>query len=385
MLYTFLYTFVADHYQYVANIGLIALAAAGISILLGSKQKVLMPVAGIALVVLFAFLTWRQCGMYADIDTLWRVTCARNPGSWMAHVNLGNCLRQKGKPDEAIAQYEEALRLDPKEAEAHHNIGLSLMQKGKVDDAIAQYRQALQLNPKLLNAYVNLGDALLQEGKADDAMAQYLAALKINPDDPMAHYNLGTVLFRQGKLDEAIAHFERAVQIKPDYSDAHDNLGGALAEKGRLDEAIAHFQEALRINPQNAEAWNNLGHAMLQKGQAGAALASFQQAVQLKPDYAEACDSLAWMLATVSNASWRDGKRSMELAQHANKLAKGRNPWFLRTVAAADAEIRRFDDAIQNAQAAIKLAQASGQSNLVEQLNGDLKLYTAGRAFPLGK
>lgn len=384
MLYTFRYTFVADHYQYVASIGLIALAAAGISVALGSKQRVLA-VAGIALVLLLAFLSWRQCGMYADIETLWRTTCTRNPGSWMAHVNLGNALRQEGKPDDAIAQYEEALRLDPKEAEAHHNIGLTLMQKGKVDDAIAQYRQALQFDPKLLSAYVNLGDALLQKGKADDAMAQYIAALKIKPDDAMTHYNLGTVLFQQGKLDEAIAHFEQAVKIQPDYSDAQDNLGIVLAEKGRLDEAIAHFQEALRINPRNAEAHNNLGHAMLQKRQAGAALASFQQAVQLKPDYAEACDSLAWMLATVSDASWRDGKRAVELASHANQLAKGRNPFFLRTLAAADAEVGRFNDAIRIAQAAGKLAQASRQSNLVEQLNGDLKLYSAGRAFPTGK
>jgi tetratricopeptide (TPR) repeat protein len=117
-----------------------------------------------------------------------------------------------------------------------------------------------------------------------------------------------------------------------------------------LGEAIVHFQEALRIDPQNAEA----------------------------------CDSLAWVLSTVSDASWRDGKRAVGLAQQANQLAKGQNPSFLRTLAAADAELRRFDQAIQNVQAAIKLAQASGQSNLVEGLNSDLKMYSAGHSFPSG-
>ncbi len=351
MLYTFLYSFVADHYQYVASIGLIALAAAGMSITLGSKQKFLLPVSGIGLVLLLAFLTWRQCGMYTDIDTLWRITFVRNPGSWMAHNNLGNSLRQHGKPDEAIAQYQEVLRLDPQKAEAHYNIGLALMQKGKPEDAIFQYRQALELDPNYLDAYVNLGDALLQEGKVDDAVAQYVAALKIRPNDAVAHYNLGTVLFRQGKVDEAIAHFERAVQIRPDYSDAQNNLGSALFRAGRLGEAVAHFQEALRIDPQNADA----------------------------------CDSLAWVLATVSDASMRDGKRAVEFAQRANQLAKGQNPLFLRTLAAADADLRRFDEAIRNAQAAIKLAQASGQSNLVELLNSDLKLYNAGHSFPSAK
>lgn len=351
MLYTFLYSFVADHYQYVASIGLIALAAAGLSIALGSKQKVLTAVAGSGLVLFLAFLTWRQCGMYTDIDTLWRITCARNPSSWMAHNNLGNCLRREGKSDEAIAQYQEVLRLKPKSAEAHYNIGMALTQKGELDDAIAQYRQAVQLDPKYSDAYINLGSALLHEGEVDDAMAQYLTALKISPNDATAHYNLGTVLLRQGKVDEAVAQLEQAVQINADYADAQSNLGTALLHQGHLGRATAHFQEALRINPQDAGA----------------------------------CDGLAWILATVSDASSRDGKRAVELARHANQLAKGQNPVYLRTLAAADAELRRFDEAIQNAQAAITLAQVSGQSNLVELLNNDLKLYRAGRSFPSGK
>jgi tetratricopeptide (TPR) repeat protein len=385
MLYTFLYSFVADHYQYVASIGLIALAAAGISIAVDSRQKIPMLVAGTGLVLLLAVLTWRQCGMYADVNTLWRATLERNPGSWMAHNNLGNCLRQEGKFDEAMAQYHEALRSEPDNTRTLYNIGTALMQKGRVDDAITQYRQVIQVDPNYLDAYINLGDALLKEGKVDDAMAQYLTALKIRPNDAMAHYDLGTVLVRQGKLDEGIAQFERAVQIEPDNAEAQGNLGCALAQEGRLDEAITHFQEAMRIDPRNAEVCNNLGHALLQQGRAGAAFASFKDAVQLKPDCAEACDSLAWMLATVSEASWRDGKRAVELAQRANQLAKGQNPSFLRTLAAADAELQRFDEAIQNAQAAMKLAQASGQTNLVEYLNGDLKLYSAGRSFPSGK
>lgn len=385
MLYTFLYSYVADHYQYVASIGLIALGAAGISFAFGSRQKVLAPVAGIGFVLLLAFLTWRQCVMYADIDTLWKITIARNPSSWLAHNNLGNCLRQEGKVDDAMAQYQEALRFEPENTITLYNIASALVQKGKLDDAIAQYREVLRVNPKYLDAYVNLGDALLKKGQLDEATAQYIAALKIKPNDAMAHYNLGTVLLQQGKKDEAIAHFEEAVQINPDYADAQDNLGSVLAQEGRVNEAIAHFQEALRINPENAEAWNNLGLVLLHKGQVGRAVASFQQALQLKPDYAEACNNLAWMLATISDGSLRDGKRAVELAQHANRLAKGQNPSFLRTLAAADAELRRFDAAIQNAQAAIKLAQTSGQSNLVEHLDSDLKLYSAGLSFPAGK
>lgn len=349
MLYTFLYSYVADHYQYVANIGLITLAAAGITIAIGSKEKALAPVAGCGLVLLLAVLTWRQCGMYADIDTLWRTTLDRNPASWMAYNNLGNCLHQEGKLDQAISQYREALRFETEDSRTLYNIGSILVQQGKLDDGIVQFQKAIQIDPDYSDAYINLGDALLQQGKEQDAGAQYLAALKIKPNDAMAHYDLATVLVRQGKLDEAIAHLERAVQIDPDDSRAQNNLGSVLLRKGRLGEAIAHLQEALRIDPQNAEA----------------------------------CDSLAWVLATVSDPSRRDGKQAVELAQQANELAKGQNPSFLRTLAAADAELRRFEEAIQNAKAAIILAQASGQSNLVECLNSDLKIYGAGHSFPL--
>jgi Flp pilus assembly protein TadD len=174
------------------------------------------------------------------------------------------------------------------------------------------------------------------------------------------------------------------VQIKPDYTDAQNNLGITLMQEGRFDEAVARFQDELQINPEDAEAYNNLGSALLHQGQAEAAIACFHQSLKLKPDYADACDNLAWVLATVSKASLRDGNQAVELAGHASQLAGGQNPQFLRTLAAAEAGIGQFDKAMQTAQAAIKLAQAAGKSNLVDRLNSDLKLYRAGLSFPSG-
>jgi tetratricopeptide (TPR) repeat protein len=111
------------------------------------------------------------------------------------------------------------------------------------------------------------------------------------------------------------------------------------------------------------------------------AITHYQKALQIKSDNAEAQNNLAWVLATALQASLRNGHQAVELAQQANQLAGGENPIILRTLAAAYAKAGRFSDAQRSAQKAMALARAAGQSDLVEQLNGELKLYTAGLPF----
>jgi len=116
MLYTFVYSFVADHYQYLACIGPIALAVAAME-----RKPLLQPILGAALLIMLGILTWRQCEMYADPEMLWRATLRRNPTSWMAHDILGNDLLRKGKLDEAIVHFQKALEIKPDYAEAQNN------------------------------------------------------------------------------------------------------------------------------------------------------------------------------------------------------------------------------------------------------------------------
>ena len=111
------------------------------------------------------------------------------------------------------------------------------------------------------------------------------------------------------------------------------------------------------------------------------AITHYQKALQIKSNSAEAQNNLAWVLATALQASLRNGPQAVELAQQANQLDGGENPIILRTLAAAYAEAGRFSDAQRSAQKTMALARAAGQSDLVEQLNGELKLYTAGLPF----
>jgi tetratricopeptide (TPR) repeat protein len=330
MLYTFRYSFVADHYQYVACIGPIALFSAGLAQLAGRwKRRRLWLEAMVCAGLLLALgtLTWRQARIYQNPETLWRATLRLNPDSWLAHMNLGNFLGQQGRNDAAIVEFQEILRLKPDDAEAHNDLGSALAGKGQFDEAISPFQEALRLKPDYVKAINNLGDALLKEGRVDEAILQFQRALVIQPDFAESYYNLGNALIKKGQLDEAILQFqkalaiqpdnveggnnlgtillqqgrtdeaigclERTLKISPDFAAAHYNLGNALFHKGRVDEAIVHFQTALAIQPDYAEAHNNLGAVFLQRGQADEAIRHLQIALRLQPDNADAQSNLA--------------------------------------------------------------------------------------------
>jgi tetratricopeptide (TPR) repeat protein len=196
-----------------------------------------------------------------------------------------------------------------------------------------------------------------------------------------AHYNLGIALRQKGKIDESIAQYEKAIQLNPEYGDAHINLGTALLEKGRVDDAISHLQKALQVNPGNAHAQNDLGNALLSKGNVTEAITHFQQAMRLEPDDPWVKNNLAWILATSSKASCRDGNTAVQLASQANDLAGGDNPIILHTLAAAYAETGQFADAVQTAQRALQLAEAQSKVKLAGKLQSELILYQVGSPF----
>jgi tetratricopeptide (TPR) repeat protein len=226
MLFTFRYTFVADHYQYLASIGPIALASAGVASLAGAFKGSRELIFGTALCVLatLAVLTWRQSVMYGDIETLWRTTLLRNSGCWMAYNNLGNALSEANRTPEAMDLFKQSLRIYPDNAEAYYNLGNALVQTGRTPDAIDQYEQALRIIPNFAKA----------------------------------HNNLGNVLLLTGRTSEAIDHYKQALRIKPNFSEAHGNLGAALAQMGRISEAIEQLKAALRIKPYDSDIRNNL-------------------------------------------------------------------------------------------------------------------------------
>ena len=285
MLYTFRYSFVADHYQYLASIGPLALAGAGITRAfdaLAKEKRLLKGVLCGALLVPLGLLTWKQSAMYTDSDTLWWTTIAKNPESWMAHNNIAISLLGKGKVEEAITHYNKALELDPTYSEAHYNLGNAVLRLGRVDDAIAQYEKALETNPNNIPAHYNLAGVLAQSGRMDAAIDHYKKILEKDPNHAAAHNNLGVAMARAGRVDEAVAHYVKALELNPSNAEAHYNLGNTLLQTGRVDEAMAQYEKALELNPNNAAAHNKLGGILRQMGRTDEAEVHSQKALEIE-------------------------------------------------------------------------------------------------------
>ncbi len=200
-VYPFRFSYVADHFQYLASLGIVVPIACGLA--MGASRiglgKPAMAACAAVLLTVLGMLTWRQSGNYADAETLYRATLARNPASWMAHTNLGVVLAENpSRRPEAIAEYRVALHLKPDDAQTHADLGNALAQTpGGLAEAIAEFQTALRLTPDAVQTHDDLGVALSQ---------------------------------MPGRLPDAIAEFRTALQLKPDYAEAHDNLGVALTQ-----------------------------------------------------------------------------------------------------------------------------------------------------------
>jgi len=291
-VYPFVFSYVADHFQYLATLGLIVPAA---YLLTRLPPPAKLAVPGVILLT-FAALTFRQSANYRDSMTLYRATLARNPESWMAHNNLGVALVNSGHVDDAIAEYQAALRVNPNDVEAHNNLGNALGRiPGRLPDAIAEFQTALRMRPGFAEAHHNLGTAWSRvPGRLPDAIAEFQTALRINPNNADAHNELGIALLQAGRLPDAIAEFQAALRVNPADAQAHGNLGNALMQMpGRLPDAIAELQAALRVSPNEAPAHNSLGIAFAQSGRLPDAIAEFQTALRLNPGFIPARQNLA--------------------------------------------------------------------------------------------
>ena len=292
-VYPFLFSYVADHFQYLACIGPIAAFSAGFARLLDraspGPRGAAVGFAGL-LVASLVIASNAQSATYADPGVLYRTTIARNPACWMAHNNLGVWYKDLGRPDQAIAEYREALRLRPDYPQAHNNVGVWCEEHGELEQAVAQYREAVRLKGDYAAAHINLGSALgKMPGRLDEAIGQFREALRIQPNSAAARTNLGTALLKTpGRLHEAIAQFEAAVYLTPRDALAHVNLGSALSNvPERMNDAIAQYEEALRLRPDLADAHNNLGLALDAQGRTDEAVEEFEEALRLTPAVAE--------------------------------------------------------------------------------------------------
>lgn len=383
-VYPFIYSFVADHFQYLACAAPLTLFAAGITIAMdsfGSAARVLRPIVYAALLLILAGLTWRQSAQYRDVETLWRTTIARNPDCWMAYSNLGSFLSERGDLNEASADFRKALELWPNQSKDHNNLGKALVQEGRINEATEQFQAALKISPNNPDAESNIGAALLQQGDTNEAISYLRKAIEKSPRHAQAHLNLGNALFQNGEVDSAIAEYQKTLELPFDHAESHYSIANALRKKGDAQAAIAHYHQAIELRPDYADAHNNLGNAVRQLGRIEEAEHEYQAALNSEPGLVLAQNNLAWLLATAADPRLRDGAKAVHLAEQAVLATDGNDPVMLHTLAAAYAENGEFDKAIAAGRDALAIADAKGITALSESLRSKLSLFQSNSPY----
>ncbi len=310
----------ADRYTYLPHIGLFLLIVWGAADLANTwhlRREYLWLAATITIAVL-SYGAAVQTSFWKNSERLWDHTLSVTSDNDFAHNNLGFLHLRRGELDKAISHFETALKIRSGKSQTRYNLGTALV-------------------------HVNLANALAREGRPEEAIVHYEQAVKLRPDYGDAYYNFGSVLFQEGRIDDAIAQWQKALAIQPNDAAAHTSLGNAFLQKGWPEEAIVHYQSALQINPGEVNARNNM----------------------------------AWVLATSSDPSIRNGAKAVSLAAQAVEISGGKDAIFFRTLAASFGECGKFADAIAAAEKGQDIAISHGDSHLARTLEKDIALYRA--------
>lgn len=283
-VYPFLFSYVADHFQYLSSLAMIVLAAAGLALFvsrLRAGSRWIGAVLCLGLLAILATLSWQQAGVYSDAIQLYQKTIDKNPDCWMAHNNLGVQFVNLGRGQEAMECFEQALQIRPEYPEAHNNLGVELAEAGRLREAKEHYQAAIRSMPQYADAYYNLARLLLDEGRTTEAIENYRLAILYLPQHAKAHNNLGIALKRSGRWAEAIEEFRRSLELDSGSFESHYNLADALLHVGHPQEAIEQFQQALRYDPTDIDALIGLASSYEALHRSAEAIATGEKALEL--------------------------------------------------------------------------------------------------------
>jgi tetratricopeptide (TPR) repeat protein len=337
----------ADRYTYLPQIGIVlAITWTAADATAGIRQ--LQRFVAFTAVVVTVTLAWCACHQtryWRNSESLWLQTLAVTENNGLAHNNLGSVWWRSGRVDDAIREYQAALKVTPESPLARNNLGSAFLKQGKVAEAIQEFQRVLSRDPQSITGRFNLAAALLRDGRTAEAVAEYEKVLAIKPDFAEGHLALGHALMRAGRLAEAIAQFTIAVQLQPGHAHARNSLATAFAAKQQWGEAIRCWRETLEINPNDVAAQSGL----------------------------------AWTLATAPDPTLRNSTEALAISQHLSQTSDASNPILLRVLAAAYAEAGRFPEAIETTERGIALATSQHRADLAALLQGDLKLLQSAQ------
>jgi len=357
---------IADRYMYFPIIGL-SFAVVWLVADLCAGSLFLQRIAGgigLAVMIGFAVLTYQQVGCWSSSEALFRHTIAVTNPNPIMHTTLAVVLKDAGKVEEAIREYQAAIKIHPAYSEAHNGLGMIYYRRKQYDEALVEYEAAVAGEGESAAAHNNIGAILDLRGKHDEAKAHYQRALELQGDFPDAHSNLGQYYAMQGKTDQALEEYNKVLKMRPDDADAHNAIGAILASQKKNDEAVLHYRAAIAAKPENANALANLGHELLAKGQLQEAFDLLSKAVKIQPAHQQAQSDLGVLYA--AQGKFADAVDHLQESLR----AKPDQPETMSNLAFALNCLGRYDEAIAQCNAALKLDPKciNGHYNLANAL-----------------
>jgi Flp pilus assembly protein TadD len=293
-VYPMRYSYVADHFAYLASLGPIALVGAlAAAATVYRRHRVAAVVVSVVVVALLVGVSRARGRAFHSLESLWNDTIAKNPTAWMAHNNLGILEAQRGRTAEAMAHFRRVVELKSDHASARSNLGLLLLESGRPAEALPVLESALVHGSEDVNLHVNLGDARAALGDASGAEEAWVRALALAPGNLHAHDRLGVLRLQQDRPVEAERHFRALLSSLPGELTVRHNLGAALARQGRLDDALEQYEACLAMDPKDADAHYNAGTILARTGRLEDGVRHLAEAVRLDPGSEEARRNLA--------------------------------------------------------------------------------------------
>ncbi|PHQ31997.1 tetratricopeptide repeat protein [Rhodopirellula bahusiensis] len=309
-VYPMRFSFVADHFAYMASVPLIALVVGAVATWLQSKDEddeeyglgrhlPKLMAAGAAL--LLATVSFSQATIYSGLEVLWRDTLEKNPNSFMAHNNLGALLNRRGDYLEAETHLRQSLEIKPDFADSVINLAQARQNLGDLEEALSLYTRATELNPGLAEAYNGLGATQGMMGDFEASEATLNQAIEIDPNYANSYGNLATLRAAQGRNEEAIELFQTASQLDPERMEHRTNLARVLMSAQRWQDAMGAWQSILDESPDDVSAILNLGVIAANQQRTEDAIGYFERVLEIVPNHLSATYNLGAMHDALGN------------------------------------------------------------------------------------
>lgn len=377
-VYPHRFSFVADHFQYLASIGVIVLVAGALAAACGRltnntapagpgtrKWTAYLPVAAACIIVAsLAGLTAMQGRLYANLEELWSDTIRKNDKCWLAWNNLGVLYTRDGPHKNLAAAakcFQNAIDLNPNYDTAVYNMGVSLVKQSEMERQKRNYRIADELRNK--------------------AEQCYRRAIELKPNYAGAYHGLGAILADTGRLDEALTQLSQAVKCDPNSFEFRYSYAKVLLYVGKSAQAVEQLRRAAELAPDSTKILVLLSEAHEAGGEYVQAVATMRRCVQLEPANAAIAGRAAWLMATCPDEKARDADEALRLAQKLCQTAGFGNAEALETLAAAQARTDQYEQAVKTASAALDQARTAGNAPLVDHIAAELELYRAGKPY----